>query len=193
MEHENMTGAELQTLREACNLGRDELGDLVGVQARTVKHWESGRAGVPADVAKLVRELEGTLDAAAAHAIETVHRMQLENGAPAQDVVLLRYKTDEDLATHYTDQRKTSPAGVMPASLHGAIVGRVRLALRNHQKFAGAGVRVVWFDADDYRKWLPEQHPLHQADSSENRAAWAAQQVEAQAMPHRGDQPPKSN
>ena len=33
----HMTGAELQTLREACSLTREELGDLCNVAARTVK------------------------------------------------------------------------------------------------------------------------------------------------------------
>ena len=60
-----LTGAELQTLREACNLTREELGELAGVAARTIKHWESGRAGVPADVAALAQRLDATIQQAA--------------------------------------------------------------------------------------------------------------------------------
>jgi len=55
-----MTGAELQCLREACGLDRDQLGERCGVQGRSIKYWETGQSnhGVPADVAALVLELE---------------------------------------------------------------------------------------------------------------------------------------
>jgi DNA-binding transcriptional regulator YiaG len=53
-----MTGAELQCMREACAVSREELADLVGVQSRTVKHWESGRATVPADVAAIMTSID---------------------------------------------------------------------------------------------------------------------------------------
>ena len=65
MNTEHMTGAELQTLREACHLSRDELAALAGVQARTLKHWENGRAGVPGDVADLVRSMDARVSRAA--------------------------------------------------------------------------------------------------------------------------------
>ena len=55
-----MTGAELQALREACGLDRDQFGEKCGVQGRSIKYWEMGASnhGVPADVAALVLELE---------------------------------------------------------------------------------------------------------------------------------------
>lgn len=65
MHHNHLTGAELQTLRENANMPREDLAELAGVQARTIKHWESGRAGVPSDVADLVRCIDQTIDAAA--------------------------------------------------------------------------------------------------------------------------------
>ena len=55
-----ITGAELQTLREAAGLSRDALAELAQVQARTVKHWETRTgAAVPADVAAIVTRLSG--------------------------------------------------------------------------------------------------------------------------------------
>jgi transcriptional regulator with XRE-family HTH domain len=93
-----LTGAELQTLREACNLTREELGDLAGVAARTIKHWESGRAGVPADVAALAQRLDATIQQAADQGARAVAQASARQGgtAPA-DVVLIRYRSADHL------------------------------------------------------------------------------------------------
>jgi len=82
--NEYMTGAELQALREACGLDRDQFGLLCGVQGRSIKYWEMGASnhGVPADVAALVQELADKVDAMAADAIA--------RHAGAADVVLMR-------------------------------------------------------------------------------------------------------
>jgi len=79
-----MTGAELQCLREACGLDRDQFGALCGVQGRSIKYWEMGQSnhGVPADVTALIQELEAKVDAMAADAIA--------RHAGATDVVLMR-------------------------------------------------------------------------------------------------------
>lgn len=65
MKHDYMTGAELQALREACGLDRDQFGELCGVQGRSIKYWEMGasKAGVPADVAALAIELDDKVSA----------------------------------------------------------------------------------------------------------------------------------
>lgn len=62
-----MTGAELQALREACGLDRDQLGEMCGVQGRSIKYWEMGSSkhGVPADVESLILELSAKVDAMA--------------------------------------------------------------------------------------------------------------------------------
>ncbi len=65
MNNDYMTGAELQALREACGLDRDQLGEKCGVQGRSIKYWEMGASnhGVPADVAALVLGLEAKVSA----------------------------------------------------------------------------------------------------------------------------------
>ena len=173
-----ITGAELQTLREACNLTREELGELAGVAARTVKHWENGRAGVPADVAALVQRLDATIQQAADNGARVVAQASDSHGgtAPA-DVVLMRYRSADDLAIYRPDM-----AG-HPASVHGAIVQRLAATLRA----TGQPVRIVWMDLDDYEAWRAAQDL---PDTEATRATWAADQVQAQSMPHRGDQPP---
>jgi transcriptional regulator with XRE-family HTH domain len=66
-----MTGAELQALREACGLDRDQFGALCGVRGRAIKYWETGASnhGVPADVAAMVQELEAKVSAMTEDAI----------------------------------------------------------------------------------------------------------------------------
>jgi len=78
-----MTGAELQTLREACGLSRDELGARCGVQGRSIKYWETGAAksGVPADVADTVIKLDAQITRDAAAIVEQWR----------QDDVLIRF------------------------------------------------------------------------------------------------------
>ena len=174
-----LTGAELQTLREACHLSRDELGQLCDVAARTVKHWENGRAGVPADVAALVARLDATIQRAADQGADVIGAGVLAHGgaAPA-DVVLIRYRTAEDLARYRPDM-----AG-QPAAVHGAIVARLAALMRGN---IPAPVRIVWMNPADYEAW---RFHRQQPDSEATRAAWAADQLTAQAIPHRADQPP---
>ena len=150
---DTMTGAELQTLREACGLEREEFAALADVQARTLKHWENGRAGVPADVAQLARELDAATTQGAAALLQKV-RFEVAGLGEGQPIVLTRYKRTEDM-----------PAGnTMPAALHAAMLGRVRLELAR----AGLGrpVRVVWFDADqaDDAARLATQATPHKGD-----------------------------
>ena len=78
-----MTGAELQCLRDACGLDRDQLAERVGVQGRSIKHWEMRSNGVPADVATLVLELEAQISK------EAALRLSHYNGR-SDAVILLR-------------------------------------------------------------------------------------------------------
>lgn len=177
----NMTGAELQTLREACGLSRDELGELTSVAARTIKHWEHGRTGVPADVAELVRKIDVLASLAANEAMQSV-RMAIEQaGCMPDDVVMVRYRDAQDLAHYRPDM-----AG-MPPALHGSIVNRLRLALPWLPGFERLPVRVVWMQPQAYEAW---RSACQLPDTEATRSQWAAQQIDTQALPHRGDQPP---
>lgn len=173
-----MTGAELQTLREACNLTREELASLCRIQARTVKHWEGGRAGVPDDVAQLVRAIDANIQEAAGQGLQVLQQMEAARGAPGV-VLLIRYRSAEDLARYRPDM-----AG-MPPGIHGAMVGRARLAFL--MASPKTPVRVVWLDPENYEVWRKNNA---KQDEETTRTEWAFTAIEAQAMPHRGDQPP---
>lgn len=188
------TGAELQTLREAAGLSRDALAELVGVQARTVKHWENGRSGVPADVAAVAHNL-AQWTRQAAQAMHTSAREWLRQFEPLQvhhlaepeprtltatqpgPMVLLRYQQTEHM--HHTDRARGARA-----DCHGAAVGQVvqRLALD------GLAARVVWFDPASFASWCQDSQA---DDTPAARQAWAeCEALPAQAVPARGDQPP---
>jgi transcriptional regulator with XRE-family HTH domain len=181
MSTHHTTGAELQTLRELCGLSRDTLAGLCGVQARTVKHWEGGRSGVPDDVATMARTLARWV---AAEAAEIVAQSLAERASHGGPVVLLRYRE----AAHLPGERKNGAS--MPTEAHGAALARVVLALR--QQNPDEPPRVVWFDPAPYFAWLEAAGfaPGH-GDTAAQRSRWARlQALPSQAIPPRGDQPP---
>lgn len=192
---DHMTGAELQTLREACHLSREELADLAGVQARTVKHWENGRAAVPADVADIVRGMDAGIQQAAAHELGLVLQGQHPSSDSGAGCVLVRYKDN-------ADAKGLEGWTPMPcaASASGAIVARVQAGARwsvagpgepvvLHAQ-AAAPLRVVWFDAAEFEEWRRLQGLENQRDSHPLRQRWAGHAIAKQAIPHRLDQPP---
>lgn len=195
MSHdEYMTGAELQTLREACGLSRDTLGLICSVQARTVKHWEGGRAGVPDDVAQAVRQVARwvaveSYDLAArimreadvlSYARPFFTESQSTEGESTAEV-LVRYREPADMPANLR------AAGVLP-EVHGAMLASVVLLLAGVPDLR---LRVVWFDPAAYFEWLHAAGHKPSDDSEQLRSQWATlRALPAQAMPPRGDQPP---
>lgn len=178
MENQRMTGAELATLRQACGLTREELGAMCGgVHQRTVKHWESGHAGVPDDVAATVAGLLGTINAV----VSQWRREILEAGRPPGGLVLVRYRTADDLA------RFMPALAGYPMGVHAAMVVQLIQALVFTPGLQDVAVRVVYMDPAAYDAW---RQACQVADSDAARSRWAAGQVRAQAMPHPTDQPP---
>lgn len=173
---DHMTGAELQTLREAAGLSREALAELAQVQARTAKHWETRTgAAVPADVAAIVTRLAGWVLHAARQGLQAA----LENAPRGPEVVLIRYRETDHM--HAQDR-----AHGLRADVHGAMVARLVLDLAAH----GLRARVVWFDAEAYSAWAVDMGIHLTPDTPADRAAWAAQAIDAQAIPHPADQPP---
>lgn len=179
---DHITGAELQTLREAAGLTREVLAGLANVQARTIKHWETRTgAAVPADVAAIVQASAIWVMQAAREGLRAALR-EWEDGEPAE-VVLIRYRETDHMHTQDRAQG-------LRADVHGAMVARLVLDLMAN----GLHPRVAWFDREDFAHWvtyvqgLPIGH-----DTPAARAAWAAQAIERQAIPHPGDQPPPSH
>ena len=186
-----MTGAELQTLREACHLSRDDLASLAGVQARTIKHWENGRAAVPDDVADIVRKMDAQVQEAAAQELDLIRARAHPSTQPGTfGAVLLRYKTEAGNLAGLD----LFPATITPHHhLRGAIAARVMVGAKWLQDASGGApalVRIVWFDVAQYGEWRTMQGLAGLRDSHELRQRWAGHAIEKQAIPHRLDQPP---
>ena len=153
-----MTGPELKTIREGLGLSVPSLAKLANVQERTVRYWESGKNPVPTDVAALINkidnEIQKTSDQALLHFIDS--KTSTNN---VKNVVLLRYKTDEDLWQY---QESFTP---LPATCHAAMLNRVRLGIIKN----GGTVQIVFFEPEKYEIWRNKQGL---ADSAGTRAAW---------------------
>ena len=177
----NMTGAELQTLREACHLSRDDLAELVSVEARTLKHWENGRSGVPSDVASAIQKLDDSINT---HALQSIAKIQAAHNMESNsqlDILLIRYRSAADLRKHMPHLAH------MPAAAHGAIAARICTYLRMTPSLQAVKVHIVWMNVDIYEEW---RTAYSLQDSSDTRNAWAAHSLQNQAIPHRADQPP---
>jgi hypothetical protein len=175
-----ITGAELQTLREAAGMTRESLAELAGVAPRTVKHWETRTgAAVPADVGPIVHRAARWVIFAAGEAFYQV----INQPEPPAEVVILRYRE-----TAHMHPRDTAEG--LRADVHGAMVARLALDLIHN----GYSPRVVWFDPQGFAQWASEVQGLPAGhDTPDARAAWAAQAIERQAIPHPGDQPPPAH
>lgn len=158
-----MTGAELRTLRDSLGLSAEQVAGMAGVKGRTVQRWEVDDWPVPQDVAELLQRLDALLERAVLGAVDGLQAAQEGRGAP-QEVLLLRYRSAEDLARYRPDMAELPPA------VHGALVDRVRLAFAR----LGVGSRIVWMDAAAYEAWRGKRR-----DSEALRSQWAAEQIKA--------------
>lgn len=156
-----MTAAEMRTLREALGLPATWLAAQAQVQERTVRHWESGRNAVPGDVAAMLRRIDAAFDTSAGEAVRQYADAALSTAGAPQEVVLLRYRTDDDLWLSLPDMRP------LPATAHAAMLHRAWKALAAR----GAAVRIVYLDVEDYEAWRATNG---RDDGPSVRAEWAA-------------------
>lgn len=156
-----MTAAEFRTLRDALGLSVEACCRIFGVADRTIRRWDSGRLPVPPQVADELRAIDADYDAAAAALIRHYTDLSNQHGGapPAGGLVLLRYRTDDDLAHYHPDLR------LRGTQAHGAMVDRAARALRAE---CGIAPRIEWLDAEAYEAWRGRR-----PDSEALRSAWA--------------------
>lgn len=154
------TPAEFSTLRRLSGLSRDEVADMLNVQVRTIKNWERPGSRVPDDAVAAVRASVGEVNELVAGFIYGAFKAL-------------------PFASHAVG---AFPRGLARcANIWDAAVARY---------VQGApAMRVVHFDADSFAAFV-EGRPLERVGALVGQlAAWAASQVEAQALPHSSDQP----
>lgn len=156
-----MTPAEMRTLREALGLPVTWLAEQARVQERTVRHWESGRNAVPLDVASLLHRIDAQFDTVSEQAVLQFMDAALSTRGAPDEVVLLRYRTDEDLWAYQPEMHP------LPATSHAAMLQRTLRALKRK----GAKTRIVYLDVDAYTAWLAA---TGEVESPAARSAWAA-------------------
>lgn len=123
-----MHPAEFKTLREAVGLSISTLVNVVNVDERTLRKWESGKKQPPQGVVDSLEAIDALLNKTAAE-IVAQHQESMRNGGQ-QGVVLERFTKSEDLAAAY-------PAfAELPTTTFAVVLFRVR------QKFIDLGVPV---------------------------------------------------
>ena len=157
-ERISMTPAELKTLREKWGLSAQWIADQAQVSIRTVRFWESGRSAVPEDVAALMMITDMRLESIVDAAVEYISSLE----QPPTDVVLVRYKTDEDLHHYRPDMIE------FPARTHGIVLAltksEIEIAVED------VNVRIVYLEPEQYEAWLKL---TKKKDSEQTRAEWA--------------------
>lgn len=154
-----MSPAELKSMREFLGLTLGWVAEQAGVAIRTAQYWESGRQRVPADVAQMLTDLDGRVEAIINPLADAVESLAPED-RPAQ-IVLLRYKSDADLWDFRPDM-----AG-LPTSFHASMLNRLQ------RLFWAAGVKtgIQYMRKEHYLEWLGDRE-----DSEISRAEWAGLQ-----------------
>lgn len=112
-EEDPLTAAEVYSIREYLGLTGDHMAELLSVNPRTLRSWESGRDPVPGRLRPEVAEL---VEATNARVAELTHWARTED-----EPVLTVFRTDEE----YRDTYKTWPAARWSASWHRRVCMRV--------------------------------------------------------------------
>lgn len=153
-----MTPAELKTIRESLGLPLQWVADQARVKLRTAQYWEQGRFAVPDDVAQMLIGLDDQLWQLVARYLEQVKAVADDQDALPEEIVLLRYRTDNDLWKFYPDFRP------IPASTHATLISRLRRRLWE----IGVPSIIEYMEPAEYRAWLGAR-----ADSEDLRSQWA--------------------
>jgi hypothetical protein len=103
-----MTGAELQMMRASCGLTRQNVADFAGVKLSSAKYFETGRGGVPDDVADwIAATYEG-------HLLAVAQLVRIAREAHVRPVVLPMISgLDPDSPTRNMAQAITAAASVV--------------------------------------------------------------------------------
>jgi len=173
-----MTAAEFRTLRDALGLSVEACCRIFAVADRTIRRWDAGRLPVPPQVAAELRAIDADYDAAAGAAARRCAELIAHHGGapPEGGAILLRYRTDDDLARYRPDLRH------LGTQAHGAMIDRAARALRAE---CGIEPRIEWLDPYAYEAWRGRR-----PDSEGLRSAWAGQKCGTPPGIPSADSPP---
>lgn len=169
-----ITGAELQTMREACNLSRTDLALLIQVSADDIAEWEGEQTVIPSRTAHVIAQLDKMVHIGVDAGIKAMKRSIATNrkGKTPKEYTLLRYRSHADLV------RFEPIFQDVPNEIHGAIVTRFRDAMRHTPGLDTLTIRVIWMEPEAYEAW---RNACQLPNNDTTRSAWAAQQIAAKA------------
>lgn len=152
-----MTAAELKTLRESLGLSAQWVAEnIANCQLRSYQFWEAGERAVPEDVAEQLEELDERFEDLVEGAVSKAEESN------ANEVALIRYKTDEDLW-------QASPSmKPLPARAHAALIARTKRDL----EALGFDTKIVYFDLLKYQEFLKGRK-----DTPARRSEWACDEA----------------
>lgn len=128
-----MTGAELKTAREALNLSVSFCSSYFknkenkSILERTWRFWEAGGGNIPEEIEKGMINLAYLMNKSIVQGVEQA--ILLSKKHKIDEVVLYRYKTDQELWSNNND--KTFKKLGLPASFHARILHFIKYDLEN--------------------------------------------------------------
>ena len=150
----NHTGAELQCFREALGFTREAFADRLQVAEVSVRKWEEVAAGHRRSVPDFAWEwLERYGEMNDDHILRVIDTVD----EPGSELVLLAYRSDEDLAATGEE--------LMTAKSHRLLLHKIKECCEH------ADVRIIWFDRVIYDAWRAANGIAE--DNQALRAAWA--------------------
>ena len=152
-----VAAAHLKTLRESLGLTAQWVADQAGVRLRSVQYWESGRSKVPDDVCHMLKNIDDSLNNSVKSAVEHINEVKAETGT-CPEIVLIRYRTDEDLWQFREDMRP------LPTTTHAEMLARMNRELAK----INVQTQIVYMDANAYLTWLGDR-----VDDEAARSEWA--------------------
>jgi DNA-binding XRE family transcriptional regulator len=157
-EQTPMTGAELQMMRMACGLSRQDVADLAGVKMNSAKYFETGRGGVPDDVADGVALLyKNHLENVAA--IVSACLAQSKSTGGIAYVPIIQGLDDDDRLRKMAQAMATAAAGALAA-------GGVVVKCANVQASQCGGIHAVsWVRIAELAKQAHESQSMQHKNS----------------------------
>ena len=159
-----MNSAKFKTIRQSIGLSTESLGEILGVQPRSVQRWESGQHEAPAFAVAKILELHKIFLNMTNFQIDHIQKAIKKHGVP-ENIVLVRYLKDDFLSWN-PDFKDL----LLPESFHAAMTARIYDFCTNEK----IKVEFVFFDESLYADYLKKEKLK---DGRAARSQWASLQI----------------
>ena len=158
-----MTPAEMKTIRESLGLTPKWIAEHAGVKERAARQWEAGRSPIPKNVEEMLVDIDRLLDRSVAKVLTRIEEVEKEQGRTPNEVMLIRYRTDDDLWRFYPDLKP------LPVATYAVVLSRLRRRLWSK----GIPSVIEYMEPEEYLAWLKGR-----TDTEADRSEWALRKRE---------------